>query len=99
MTRQPLDGARLVKCSEKFRTLQEDTSSERGTDDLDFDVRPRQESKTNQNQVQEISDRRRELQRHSPPLHYHRHCGSLDPKKRNTDEYVVANVARTQKGR
>ena len=51
--RQPLDGARLVKCSEKFRTLQEDTSSKRGTDDLDLDVRPRQEPKTNQNQIQE----------------------------------------------
>jgi hypothetical protein len=36
--RQPLDGARLVKSSEKFRTLQEDTSSERGTDDLDLDI-------------------------------------------------------------
>ena len=52
------------RCSEKLRTLQEDTSSERGTDDLDldvFDVRPRQDLKTNQNQVQEASDRRSKL--------------------------------------
>ena len=48
-----MDGASLVKCSEKRRTLQEDTFSERGTDDLDLDVRPRQEPKTNQNQIQE----------------------------------------------
>jgi hypothetical protein len=37
------------------RTLQEDTFSERGTDDLDldaFDVRPRQEHKSNRHQVQ-----------------------------------------------
>jgi len=90
------------------RTLQEDTSRERGTDDLDldvFDVRPRQEPQTNQNQVQETSDRHRQLRRHLPPLLYQRHCGqkSHDPNhvrtKRNTDEHVVANVARTQKGR
>jgi hypothetical protein len=70
--RQPLDGARLVKCSEKFRTLQEDTSSERCTDDLDLDVfaiRPRQEPKTDENQVQKTSDWRRELRRHSSSLY------------------------------
>ena len=66
------------ECSEKLRTLQGDTYSERGPDDLDLDVldvRPRQEPKTNKSQVQESSDRRRKLQRHPPPLYCQRHCG------------------------
>ena len=52
--RRPLDGARLVKCSEKPRTLQEHTSSERGPDDLD--LRLLQEVKTNQDPIQKTSD-------------------------------------------
>jgi len=61
----------LLKEYDSLWTLQEDTSSKdtsskRGTDDIDiFDVRPRQEPKTNQNQVQETSNRRRELRRNS----------------------------------
>ena len=68
-----------------------------------FDVGPRQEHKTNRNQVQETSDRGRDLRRHSFSLYNQRHCGqkSYDPThgrtKCNTDEHVVANVARTQK--
>ena len=86
----------------------QDGIQKRGTDNLDldvFDVRPRQEPKTNQNQVQEISDRRRELRRHSPPLYNQGHYRqkSHNPNhvrtKRNADEHVVANVVRTQKGR
>jgi len=105
--RQPLDGARVVKCSEKLRTLQEDTSSERGTDDLGldvFDVRPRQEPKTDQTKSRkpqtDVGYRR-----HSPPLYNHRYCGqkSHDPNhvrtKRRADGHLFANVATTQKGR
>jgi len=47
------------KAGQVLRTLQKDASREKGTDDLDvFDLRPRQESKTNQNQIQETSDQR-----------------------------------------
>jgi len=95
-------------CLTSIPLCHQDTSRERGTDDLDFDVfdvRPRQEPKNNQNQVQETSERRRELRRHSPPLNNQRPCGqkSYDPKhvstKPNADEHVVACVASTQKGR
>ena len=89
-----------MKCSEKLRTLQEDTSSKRGPDHLD--LRLLQEVRDNQDQVQESSDRRRELLRHPPPLHCQRHCSSVLLFVRtwlgscDFCPHVVANVARTK---